>query len=80
MLILFDFKCDKCQHVEEKLVHHEVKIGNCSECHGKSLRMISPVRSQLEGISGHFPDAADKWAKSHETEGRKPSESNPSGW
>jgi len=29
-------------------------------------RVISPVRSNLEGISGDFPDAHDRWVKRRE--------------
>lgn len=80
MLILFDFDCVECNHRIEKLVKSDVRHAECPECGGNMYRVISPVRSKLEGISGHFPDAAAKWAKQHEQEGRKPSETNPDGW
>jgi len=34
----------------------------CPDGH-KFEDFVSPVRSKLEGISGDFPDAHDKWAK-----------------
>ncbi len=80
MLILFDFKCTTCDHRIEKLVKRDVREIECPECGGTMARCISPVRSNLEGLSGHFPDAADKWARMHEKEGRKPSDTNPDGW
>ena len=82
MLILYDFKCAECGAVQEKLVDRN-ESGQplpCDLCSADAVRVISPVRSNLEGLSGHFPDAADKWAKRHEKEGRKPSETDPRGW
>jgi hypothetical protein len=58
---LFDFKCP-CGQVFEELVHSHVTACRCS-CGREAKRVISPVRSSLEGISGDFPDAADKWVK-----------------
>lgn len=80
MLILFDFECIKCNHREELLVKRDVRQADCPKCDGKMIRLISPVRSNLEGHTGHFPTAADKWAKKHEVAGRKPSETFPDGW
>ena len=72
MRLLYDFRCKYCGQVEEKLVDMEVREVECPKCQGVMKRLISPVRSALEGHTGHFPDAADKWAKMHEKEGRKP--------
>lgn len=80
MLMLFDFECSHCNHRMEKLVKSDVRHADCPECGGSMYRCISPVRSRLEGISGHFPDAADKWAKQHNKAGRMPSETHPDGW
>jgi len=81
MLILYDFKCDKCGEVEELLLHMRHRNDHPNhKCGGSMTRVISPVRSNLEGLSGHFPDAADKWAKRHEKAGRQPSETHPKGW
>lgn len=71
MLILFDFRCTNCDTVEERLVKSNVKEATCSVCTGRMKRVISPVRSRLEGITGHFPDAAEKWARQHEKAGRE---------
>jgi len=65
MLILYDFRCDDCHATFELLRNHGTNKTECTECGGLATRMISPVRSKLEGITGHFPDAADKWARSH---------------
>jgi len=71
MLILFDFRCGECGTVHEALVDREQKHTKCTNCGSISTRMVSPVRSQLEGITGHFPDAADKWARQHEKAGKE---------
>ena len=84
MLTLYDFKCTTCGNVEEEFIdsklrhdHYPCRLAICT---GASVRLISPVRSVLEGHSGHFPDAAEKWAKRHEKAGRKPSATDPRGW
>lgn len=74
MLILYDFKCTHCGHEQEELVDRKVKYTGCNNCDYETTRVISPVRCQLEGVSGHFPDAADKWARQHERAGREPVE------
>ena len=77
--MLFDFRCTECGDVHEKFVESSVKSLVC-ECGGTMTRLITPVRFSLEGHSGHFPTAADKWARQHEKEGRKPSDTDPRGW
>ena len=74
MLILFDFKCQTCKYELEKVIDNTVHAIPCTECGGQMNRVISPVRCNLEGLSGHFPDAADKWARQHEKAGRMPIE------
>jgi putative FmdB family regulatory protein len=74
MLILFDWKCGNCGHEFEQLAPSSHKVTGCPECHMNATRVIAPVRCQLEGISGHFPDAADKWARQHERAGKEPVE------
>jgi putative FmdB family regulatory protein len=80
MLILYDFKCEECDHTEEKLVVMDLRVQECEECHGRSKRVISPVRCHLEGHSGDFPSASAKWEREHEKQGRKASESHHEGW
>jgi hypothetical protein len=62
---LFDFRCPD-GHKFEDLVKSDVTASRCS-CGLDAKRIISPVRSNLEGISGDFPDAADKWVKRRES-------------
>ena len=58
---LFDFRCPN-GHKFEDLVKSDVRVSRC-DCGLDANRIVSPVRSKLEGISGDFPDAHDKWAK-----------------
>jgi hypothetical protein len=58
---LFDFRCPD-GHKFEDLVKSDVTVSRCN-CGLDAKRIVSPVRSKLEGISGDFPDAHDKWAK-----------------
>ena len=60
---LFDFKCPN-GHITEELVESETAI-QCS-CGLEAKRILSPIRCQLEGLTGHFPGAHIKWAKKHE--------------
>ena len=67
MLILYDFKRPDGRIVERLMPRDTTNIV-CSD--GViAARVISPVRCMLEGHSGHFPDAADKWARQHEKNG-----------
>ncbi len=63
MLILFDFKCPN-GHVEESLVEADTNTSTCS-CGLSARRVISPVRSKLDGTDPGFPGAYDKWARDH---------------
>ena len=64
--VLYDFKCSK-GHVFEKLVTNSTHTTRCSCGLEEAKRIISPIRSQLEGISGDFPDAAARWVKNRES-------------
>ena len=72
-MILYDFRCGKCGNVFESYVKSsDNKHTACRECGHDAHRMISPVRSKLEGHSGSFPGAAMKWEREHEKAGRTP--------
>ena len=70
MRILNDFICSACGIVTEKLVDSEYRTIECPECHGDAvlLQVMSIVR--LEGITGSFPGAADRWARIREDNAR----------
>jgi len=69
-LRLFDFECAN-GHVHEALVQPNVRVALCPRCGCKAHRLISPVRSQLDGTSGDFPTAADQWEKRRESHMKK---------
>mgnify|MGYP003345816005 CR=1 FL=1 len=66
---IFEFRCVK-DHITEKLVDDEVRSVECPHCHNEASRIISSPRISLEGITGAFPSAADKWARKHEQAAR----------
>jgi putative FmdB family regulatory protein len=69
-LILYDFKCE-CGHVFEAFASIHDRTHECGRCGNEALRQISAARIKLEGWSGHFPTAKQKFIKMHEREARK---------
>ena len=63
---IFEFRCVK-GHVTDKYVDDSVTTVVCPHCRNDASRIISAVRSSLDGTSGHFPDATDKWVKNRES-------------
>lgn len=70
MRIMLDFACKSCGAVKEKLINHKEKVIEC-ECGGKAMRIISTPTIRLDGTSGHFPSAHDKWATIREKHARR---------
>ena len=66
---IFEFRCAK-EHITEKLVDDEVRSIECPHCRNEASRIISSPRISLEGITGAFPSAFDKWARKHEQAAR----------
>lgn len=58
----FDFKCEH-GHVTEMFVASETREIDCPVCGFTAKRLISTPRVSLDGISGAFPGAADKWVQ-----------------
>lgn len=65
MALLFDFKCEQ-GHVHERMATHDTNELPCRECGKQAKKMISPVRSKLDPISGDFLGATVKWMKNRE--------------
>ena len=65
MRLLFDFQCSD-NHVTEAYVSSDVTEHPCGSCANTAQRIISPVRSKLDAISGDFPGATMKWAKNRQ--------------
>ena len=62
----FDFRC-VAGHVSEHFVEVETRAVQCPECDQLALRQIAAPRAVLEGITGAFPSATDKWARNRES-------------
>lgn len=66
---VFDFRCP-LGHVTEHFVEsHVVEVACHCEC--RAERQIAAPRIDLDGCSGHFPGAADKWERTRESHMRK---------
>lgn len=59
---MFEFICED-GHISEALVDETVRELACRTCNKNSTRIVSMVRSKLEGISGAFPSAYDAWER-----------------
>ena len=62
MKILNDFKCAD-GHVTEALREDSVTTLVCSHCGKDAIKVLAAPRSNLEGFTGAFPDAYDRWAR-----------------
>jgi hypothetical protein len=60
---LRDFRCDECGTTHEEYIDSDVRAVECPSCSGVATSIISPVRFTLEGTSGDFPTAYQKWDK-----------------
>jgi hypothetical protein len=65
MAFLFDFKCEN-GHVHERLTSHNTNYLVCPECGKQAKKIISPVRSKLDPLSGDFLGATAKWMRNRE--------------
>lgn len=71
-MILYDFECNECGTVAERLVSSSVRETPCPNCQVFMMtRKISTPRVKLDGTDPGFPDAYDKWARQHEKAGRQ---------
>jgi hypothetical protein len=59
----YDFVCESGHRIE-KLTDYEAVIVQC-ECGGQAHRVISTPAIKLEGWSGSFPGAANKFDRIH---------------
>lgn len=71
MSFLYDFKCiHNCGTVFERFAGINDKHQLCPACGTMAERMISTPKIKLEGWSGDFPSASQKWEKMHKREGK----------
>ena len=62
MRIIRDFTC--CNgHTTEKHIDRKTATIDCPDCSEIATKIISPVRSVLDVVSGDFPGATAKWAR-----------------
>ena len=59
---IYEFLCDN-QHISEHYVDESIRASSCKECGLEAIRILSAPRVSLEGITGAFPGAADKWVR-----------------
>ena len=69
-LRLFDFQCAN-GHVHEELVPAEWRSVPCDQCDQPANRLVSMPQIKLDGVSGDFPTATDKWEKRRESHMRQ---------
>jgi hypothetical protein len=62
MKIMSDFKCPD-GHVTEALREDSIQSIACAQCGKDAVKALAAPRSKLEGFSGAFPDAYDKWTR-----------------
>lgn len=68
---IFDVRCTKCDNVDEVFGYMD-QTYPCSVCGSDAERLITPVSFHLDGASGHFPTASDKWVADHKRRAKKP--------
>lgn len=59
---IFEFECPE-GHISEHLVDSEVRLWTCPVCSKVSARTVSAPQVKLEGITGSFPGAYDRWER-----------------
>jgi hypothetical protein len=63
---VYDYKCES-EHVSEHFVKDDnVNSVSCPTCGANAIRLLPAPQSKLEGITGAFPGAADKWVRLRE--------------
>ncbi len=59
---MFEFLCDDA-HLSEKLVDDAIRTIKCSTCDKEAHRIVSNPTIKLEGCTGAFPGAYDRWER-----------------
>lgn len=67
--LLRDFCCQSCGREYEKFIDTETHYITC-DCGEKAQKVIGMPVVKLEGITGAFPGAHDKWARVREDNAR----------
>lgn len=59
---IYEFRCAQ-QHTSEHYIDESIRTTSCKECGEEAIRIISTPMISLEGITGAFPGASDKWVR-----------------
>lgn len=59
---IYEFECSE-GHRTERFIDESERTTECAECGLPAGRVVSPVLSSLDHISGTFPGATMKWAR-----------------
>lgn len=70
MRTIRDFLCEDCGSLNERFVDSATRSIECPDCGGPANEQLSMPTVRLEGISGDFPDAHDRWARIREENAR----------
>jgi hypothetical protein len=62
---IFDFKCSD-DHVNESFIDESITEVPCKTCGNVAFRIVSPVTTMFDAVSGDFPTATMKWAKNRQ--------------
>lgn len=76
MKILRDFHCPACDTVTERFIDAQTETVTCPVCKGTAKRTLNVGHVKLEGITGDFPGAHDRWARIREDNARIKSKHN----
>ena len=75
MRLLRDFECPSCKEIFERYVDSESSVVTC-DCGHMAHKMMSAPTISLEGITGAFPGAHEKWARIREQKARDVAKKN----
>lgn len=59
---IYEFGCSE-GHITERFIDESFRTTECAECGLPAGRVVSPVTSVLDPISGTYPGATMKWAR-----------------
>jgi len=60
---IYEFSCTDGCGVFEEYIDENIMVELCPTCGALSNRIVSAVRSKLEGFTGDFPDAHARWSR-----------------
>ncbi len=68
--LLREFECESCGRMQERFIDVETHYVECS-CGGTARKIVGMPTVKLEGITGAFPGAHDRWARIREENARQ---------